>query len=181
MFFSIPAERIEAASDPEVRFMETPSRTPAAIKTWWYPGERTGYEFIYPKEQARRLAQRRVEPVLTTKAETKTVEETKTAELARIAPSGQETPVAPAPAPVPAPPTGAVQRGEIAAATIPIPEVPVATAGQAAAPAAQAAPTRGRRRLPRTASSLPLVGLAGILFLVGAASIRMYRTSRQNG
>jgi hypothetical protein len=179
MFFSIPAERIEAASDPEVRFMETPSRTPAAIKTWWYPGERTGYEFIYPKEQARRLAQRKVEPVLTTKAETKTVEETKTAELARIAPSGQETPVAPAPAPIPAPPTGAIQRGEIAAATIPIPEVPVATAGQAAAPAAKA-PARGRRRLPRTASSLPLVGLAGLMFLAGAASIRVYRRYRQD-
>ncbi len=32
--------------------METASGTPAAVRTWWYPGKRTGYDFIYPKEQA---------------------------------------------------------------------------------------------------------------------------------
>lgn len=56
LFFTIPAERLEPASSPEVHFMETASGTPAAIRTWWYPGERRGYEFIFPKEQARRLA-----------------------------------------------------------------------------------------------------------------------------
>jgi hypothetical protein len=56
LFFTIPAERLEAAPKPEVRFMETAAGLPAAIKTWWYPGERRGYEFILPKEQARRPA-----------------------------------------------------------------------------------------------------------------------------
>src|SRR5688572_2480078 len=56
LFFALPAERFEPTSTPEVRFMETPAGTPAAIRTWWYPGQRTGYEFIYPKEQARPLA-----------------------------------------------------------------------------------------------------------------------------
>jgi hypothetical protein len=70
MFLSLPAERLEPASTPEVRFMETAAGMPAAIKAWWYPGERTGYEFIYPKDQARRLAQGTREPVLTTQAET---------------------------------------------------------------------------------------------------------------
>jgi hypothetical protein len=46
LFFALPAERFEPASTPEVRFMETASGTPAAVKTWWYPGERTGYEFV---------------------------------------------------------------------------------------------------------------------------------------
>src|SRR5579864_9453614 len=40
LFFTIPAERLEPASSPEVHFMETASGTPAAIRTWWYPGER---------------------------------------------------------------------------------------------------------------------------------------------
>src|SRR4029434_7122843 len=56
MFFAMRAERFEPASTPEVRFMETAAGMPAAIKTWWYPGERSGYEFVYPKEQARWVA-----------------------------------------------------------------------------------------------------------------------------
>lgn len=49
----IPTERLEAASTPEVRFMETATGMPAAVKTWWYPGEGRGHEFIFPKDQAR--------------------------------------------------------------------------------------------------------------------------------
>jgi hypothetical protein len=43
MFFSLPAERFEPASTPEVQFMGTASGMPAAINAWWYPGERSGY------------------------------------------------------------------------------------------------------------------------------------------
>jgi hypothetical protein len=70
MFFSLPAERPESASTPEVQFMETAAGMPAAIKAWWYPGERSGYEFMYPKDQARRLAQGAGQPVLTTQKQT---------------------------------------------------------------------------------------------------------------
>jgi hypothetical protein len=70
MLFSLPAERFEPASAPEVRFMETAAGMPAAIKAWWYPGERMGYEFMYPKDQALRLAQGASQPVLTTQAHT---------------------------------------------------------------------------------------------------------------
>jgi hypothetical protein len=75
LFFAIPAERLEPASSPEVHFMETASGTPAAIRTWWYPGERRGYEFIFPKEQARRLAIGASQPVLTTDAATLSLKE----------------------------------------------------------------------------------------------------------
>jgi hypothetical protein len=40
----------------------------------WDPGAVLGREFLYPKEQARRLAKTSSEPVLTTKAETTTVQ-----------------------------------------------------------------------------------------------------------
>ena len=70
MFFSLPAERFEPASTPEVQFMETASGMPAAIKAWWYAGERNGYEFMYPKDQARRLAQGAGQPELKTQART---------------------------------------------------------------------------------------------------------------
>jgi hypothetical protein len=42
--------------DPWVSFIERPSGEPAAIRSWFYPGERTGYEFIYPRDEAMRLA-----------------------------------------------------------------------------------------------------------------------------
>jgi hypothetical protein len=156
MLFSISDERLEPSSQPEVRFMESAKGQPSAVKAWWYPNERTGYEFIYPKEQARRLAQSIVEPVLTTREETKKPEETKTAELTRLAPSGQEAPVAATPSP--AAPTGPGQTGVLAAT--PTPESVVA-----------------RNELPRTASNLPLVGLIGILALAGAAGLKLFRTA----
>jgi hypothetical protein len=93
LFFTIPAERLEPAENPEVRFMETASGTPAGIRTWWYPGERRGWEFIFPKEQARRLAMGTSQPVLTTDAQTTTTEQTNTADLSRVGSSGQETEV----------------------------------------------------------------------------------------
>jgi len=57
MLLTIPNERRDPAKDAEVAFLETASRTPSAVRAWWYPGERTGYEFIYPRAQARQLAQ----------------------------------------------------------------------------------------------------------------------------
>jgi hypothetical protein len=78
MFFSLPAERFEARSTPEIQFMETAAGKPAAIKTWWYPGERAGYEFLYPKDQARRLAEGASQPVLTTQGQTTATAQTKT-------------------------------------------------------------------------------------------------------
>lgn len=34
---------------PIVRFDERPSGTPEAIHSWFYPGDNTGWEFVYPK------------------------------------------------------------------------------------------------------------------------------------
>ena len=70
MFFSLPAERFEAASTPQVQFMETATGMPKAITAWWYPGERSGYAFMYSADQARRLARGTSQPVATTLAQT---------------------------------------------------------------------------------------------------------------
>lgn len=88
--------------------METAANMPHAIRTWWYPGERTGFEFIYPKAQARLLAERSTQSVLTTQAQTTTAAETATDALTRISSTGQETNVDVKQAPVSASPTGDV-------------------------------------------------------------------------
>ena len=65
MFLMRPSERFEPASQPQVSFMETAEGMPAALNAWWYPGERTGSEFSYPKDQAYRLAHGTSRPVPT--------------------------------------------------------------------------------------------------------------------
>lgn len=155
MFFALRARRADIPREPQVSFMETALGMPRAIRTWWYPGERTGYEFVYPKRQARLLAKGTGEPILTTLPETTTAPETRVAELARITPSGEATPVAET-APAPAPPSGPIETGELAPATIPIAE-----------PA-----------LPKTASATPSIALAGLLLLLGTAFIGGWRVLR---
>jgi hypothetical protein len=58
MLLTIPNELREPAKDGVVLFGEAPASEPDAIKAWVYPGERTGYEFIYPHDQAITLAKR---------------------------------------------------------------------------------------------------------------------------
>jgi hypothetical protein len=54
-FFALPHSRF-APDDAIVTFRDRPAGSPVAIKTWFYPGETTGFEFVYPKEQAQGIA-----------------------------------------------------------------------------------------------------------------------------
>jgi hypothetical protein len=92
MLHSIPAQRVDIPEDPEIHFMETRSTTPAAVKIWWYPGETTGHEFIYPEEQAMQLAKASTEALLMAPAQGTATDELKAAGLARVTSSGDETP-----------------------------------------------------------------------------------------
>lgn len=179
MFFSMRAERLEPASTPEVRFMETAAGTPAAIKTWWYPGERSGYEFVYPKEQARRLAQGAVQPVLTTQTQTTTTEQTNTADLTRISSAGQENNVNADATPTAAAPGGTGQTGAVASSEISIASaaVPPRINAGPVAPVSQPVQT-ARASLPQTASPMPAVAALGWTALFAGAVLwaaRRYR------
>jgi hypothetical protein len=88
---AIPAQRMEPADEPEVRFMEAEANAAPAIRTWWYPGRSIGHEFIYPKDHARRLAARQSEGVLTTAGDTTSDDAMRSGELARIGADGRET------------------------------------------------------------------------------------------
>jgi hypothetical protein len=63
MFFVLEAWRPTPSADPELTFIETAADMPHAIRTWWHPGESIGYDFLYPREQARRLARGSGTPV----------------------------------------------------------------------------------------------------------------------
>jgi len=64
MLLTIPDEQREAKDDPVVLFSERPSGAAQAVKSWFYSAERTGYEFIYPKDQAMKIAAASKTPVL---------------------------------------------------------------------------------------------------------------------
>ena len=55
-FFSLPEARPTPAGDTIVTLYEGGRVTgsPEAIKAWFYPGETTGFEFVYPRGQAKK-------------------------------------------------------------------------------------------------------------------------------
>src|SRR5688572_11407665 len=171
MFLTINAERPRPSDDAELRFLETPAGQPAAVKTWWYPGNTIGREFIYPKSQARRLAQATHQTVLTTQAENVTNAQMATADLAYVSESGQETALTDeqlVAAAANTPPVGTTTQQSASSAQSTRP----ADANMAAARTPAQEGTMARARLPRTSTPLAGIGLLGVLSLLGGAWIR---------
>jgi len=69
IFLSISNQRMEPSDKPVVMFQEAPSGAPQAVKAWFYPGETYGYEFVYPHDQAMKIAKATHQPVLAMKDE----------------------------------------------------------------------------------------------------------------
>jgi len=69
---AIPNERLEPADDPVVLFAERSSGSPQAVKVWFYPGDRVGNEFVYPRSQAMRIAKETHSSVLATNDDSNT-------------------------------------------------------------------------------------------------------------
>lgn len=153
MFLVWRVSRQDVPKGPEIRFMETAAGMPQAVSTWWHMGERVGFQAVYPKEQARLLAKGTGQPVLATAAEPTRVP-APPAVVERVEPSGAETVIAQNETPAVAP-TGPAVVGEAA------PEGVVA-----------------RAELPRTASGVPLTFLVGLTLVLGALTIRGWRTAR---
>jgi hypothetical protein len=163
---AIPFYSTDRPSDePQVRFMETPATSAGgatgtnAIKVWFYPGTSTGHEFIYPRAQAMRLAQRTGGAVLTTKSETEITPTVADTDLTRIDRSGQET------------------AAEVAArAETTTAQAEPAPAAQQPMPDRTAPPPADRDTertdLPDTAGFLPLLALIGVGSVVGSRLLR---------
>jgi hypothetical protein len=59
--FTIADDRVEPADETVVTFEERPGDQAEAIQSWFYPGENSGHEFIYPKNRAISVAQQPVQ------------------------------------------------------------------------------------------------------------------------
>ena len=158
---AMPASRLEPADDTVIKFAETASSgdmnsgtLPAdgvPIKKWFYPGDQFGQEFV-------------IRPAsLTTTA------------------AAVETPASPEPTPAVEPTPSAqapAETAEAQPAPSPEPEAQAQPAPQTeqqpSAPAEQPTPTS----LPKTASSMPLIGLVGLLSLGMAAGLGLVANRR---
>ena len=166
MMMTLSARRTQPSDEPQIRFLETSGSAPQAIATWWYPGENTGWEFIYPREQAMTLAKTSAQPVLTTTTDTSSTDAMRTAELTRVDRTGQQT-AANSEGDVMSSANGQTARGEIArlepdrnssttsATAAPSASDTIATATAASSPAANPTNTAMATSLQqnRTASS----------------------------
>lgn len=65
IFLTIPNQRIELTDQPYVSFKEGPANAAVPIRAWFYPGERTGDEFVYSAAEAREISNATHEQVLT--------------------------------------------------------------------------------------------------------------------
>jgi hypothetical protein len=154
---AIPNYRLKTTDKTVITFSERPAGQPEAIKAWFYPGRQWGEEFVYSKSRAIELAKETNEPVLATPValDAAPVEALKTAPILAVAPTGDPVELSQVVEPPPA-------AAEPAAAPEP---VVVAAAEPVAAPAAE---------LPKTASSLPLIGLMGLLTLCAGFALSAF-------
>jgi hypothetical protein len=63
---AVPIRRMEPKGDVVLKFAPTVPGEPPAIKAWFYPGSLYGHEFVYPEEQATKIAERTKTLVLST-------------------------------------------------------------------------------------------------------------------
>ncbi len=144
---AIPDYRLKAMGKNVISFEERAAGAPEAVRAWFYPGDNYGHEFVYPKVKAVELAKANMQPVASMPDEL-------AANTTKPAKTMQEPSVmAMKRAPLKAQkPTG--EEVEIAAVFLLLPPTPAAA------------------NLPTTASSLPLVGLIGLLSLAAAGLLR---------
>lgn len=163
-FLAIPDYRLKPTGKTVITFEERAEGSPEAVRAWFYPGDNYGHEFVYPKVKAMELAKANNQPVasMPTEMAANTTKPATTMQEPEVVAMKQTPLKAQQPTQV---------EVEITAVFIPPPTVEVSPA-----PEAQ---TEVEAKLPKTASSLPLVGLIGLLSL-GIAGLLRRASARWN-
>ena len=173
----VSAERQEVTGDTVVTFREASAGTTPAVQFWFYPGEKIGKEFIYPKDQALRIAGRTGAEVLTEEGRVSADDQVAAADRSgTVGDAASGEPAASAS-------TGIVEGSGLPDADA---DADVQARAETQAPPARervavqsepvAVGTSGRaQELPATASPVPFSMVLGLLSIIGAAGIRAFR------
>jgi len=197
-WFFVPVERTteeqsKADGKPVVMFREMPEGVTPAVHYFYYPTDLRGKEFIYPKDQAVKIAAATHETVLATDSD---VAKGGDAHVFRVEPNGAEsqydqnakasdTVSNPEPfsqEPAQAEPSTASLNSQSDLNNSPAsgPPAPaqrvVGTSGQNPAPA-PAPRQQASSELPKTASPYAFIGLLGLLSLAGGFGLRLARNT----
>ena len=179
---AVHSARSDSPERAEIRLIEGSSGAPVAIGTWWYPQQRQGWEFVYPREQALKLAKTATQPILTTAENVPADKIDASSDLVRVEPSGSQADVSASENPQPTPVRGTAQMGDVAASDAKANQVAAAMSGRST-PAASSTTARaetsqsasGRTSLPRTASSMPTVALVSLVALFAGLALGFRR------
>jgi hypothetical protein len=194
-FLFVPAERMEVTGETVITFRETREGTTPAVQYWYYPGEKIGKEFIYPKDQAMAIATRTGATVMTEEGPLSANSTASSTDARGQVTEWQreQTTASSSDAAVPGASGVAqtAQAGVAASQPEPEPAATVAAAQPEPTPAVDDTAARpvgtsgaqddrresveARAELPRTASPLALSGLIGLLSLAGALGLRSFR------
>ena len=161
---AIPNYRLEVTGKTVFQYWEVPAGQPKALRAWFYPGDNFGQEFAYHKRTAAQIASYVKTPVPAIEVDTTAAEELKTAPLVAVDETGKTSKLAQA--------------------------MPEATHQTTPPPAFELEPVRSAEReeptvvegpqetLPHTASSLPLLGLTGLVSLALFAALGFRKRRR---
>lgn len=187
MFITIPNDRLDTPDENVVMFREAPAGTPQAVQAWWYPGDRIGEEFVYPKSQAIKIAKANHKSVLATEAMSTTGSESerhaslKGSKVTHVDENGNINGE-----PAATNTADSVAKNNTAPApanTVDGRDMNSAKASTTTASAAKSNTSIGtsgkapRKSLPRTASNFSLMALFAALSLAGGVSARVLRTA----
>jgi LPXTG-motif cell wall-anchored protein len=187
--FTAAAERLDPGEKTILTFYEGTNGQPRALRRWFWPGEVTGQEFLYPKNQAAKIAsntsQKVAEGGIPTVAESG---QSLTPDNAKglVLESREETkPVAsPLTASAAEPPPPAAAPVTVIAQNTPPPPVrdnaPRSNSSRAVSANSEVAQNAvpNNSTLPQTASNLPLIAAAGIVSLALALAMASVKRSR---
>jgi len=159
---AIPNYRLRSTDNTVMTFSERKAGEPQAIRAWFYPGEKSGQEFVYPKARAIELAKVTNQPVLfmPTELAPLIIEPIKTATEPPVV-ALREAPV-----------RAVTPTGQEVALTEVVSPPPVQTASVQQTPATSPASAPQTASLPKTASSLPLLVILGFFSIGLGLSLR---------
>jgi len=91
---AIPNYRLTPTGDTTMTFAERPANAPNALKAWFYPNDKFGQEFVYPKARAVQLAQETHETIPSVQTEPAPIEQLKEEPVMAETPQQKEVTVA---------------------------------------------------------------------------------------
>jgi hypothetical protein len=144
---TIPDYRLTPTDQTVIKFGEVPAGSPETIRAWFYPGNTVGQEFVYPKSRATQLAKAAGTAVPAIAVDVADINALKTAPIIAITPEESETAV-----------NAAIQ-------TTPLVEAENRSSSAVGTTGVQQpdrSARRNARRLPETASELPLIMLLAL-------------------